>query len=198
MNLLIYTGCRRGEILGLQWNNIDFKENSIYIKNNLQYSTDRGIYVETPKTEQSKRYLPINEEIVELLKQYKKESNLNRLKMGSKWQDSGFVFTQENGNPMHPDSLTDYCNKFRKKYNKIISESNNQDGTNLKLIPHIHPHLFRHTCVSLLIAKGVDIITASNVLGHSRPSTTTDIYSHLLKKSKIKAMETLKDVLKED
>lgn len=52
--------------------------------------------------------------------------------------------------------------------------------------------------VIFLIAKGVDIITASNVLGHSRPSTTIDIYSHLLKKSKIKAMETLKDVLKED
>lgn len=52
--------------------------------------------------------------------------------------------------------------------------------------------------VIFLIAKGIDIITASNVLGHSRPSTTTDIYSHLLKKSKIKAMETLKDFLNDD
>ena len=66
-----------------------------------------------------------------MLKFYKKECNMKKLSLGSVWFDSGYIFTQENGKPMHPDTLTDYCTKFRNKYNKQIEQDNaNRDKTN--------------------------------------------------------------------
>ncbi len=76
---------------------------------------------------------------------------------------------------MHPDSPTDWLAKFSKRHN----------------LPPIHPHLFRHTQASLLIAEGVDIMTVSKRLGHAKVSTTLDIYSHALAKSDEKARNAL-------
>lgn len=197
LNLLIFTGCRRGEIMGLKWNKIDFKKNQIQIDTNLLYSKEKGIYEDTPKTEQSKRTIKLPAEVMELLKTYKKQYNENRLALGDKWHNTDFLFTQENGNPMHPDTLTDYCNEFSKKYNKIIAKENKgkKEKEKLKLLPHINPHAFRHTQASLLFFNGTDSTTISKRLGHSKVSTTTDIYSHLMEKADETASETLADLL---
>lgn len=196
MNLLIFTGCRRGEIMGLKWNKIDFKNNRITIDTNLLYSKELGIYEDTPKTEQSKRTIAIPKELCDLLKVYKKEYNKKRLMFGSFWVDTNFVFTQENGKAMHPDSLTDYCTKFENRYNKIIKEENKTRGKNdkLKLLPHINPHAFRHTQASLLFFNGKDPITISKRLGHAKVSTTTDIYSHIMQKADEGTSDTLANI----
>ena len=197
MNLLIFTGCRRGEIMGLKWNKIDFKNNLVTIDTNLLYSKERGIYEDTPKTEQSKRVINIPITVMELLKTYRKEYNTKRLALGSYWHDTGFVFVQENGKPMHPDTLTDYCNKFTKKYNAIIQKENQKrpEKAKAKLIPHINPHAFRHSQASMLISSGLDIATVSKRLGHAKTSTTSDIYTHLLQKSDKKASNSLENLL---
>ena len=83
--MLVFTGCRRGEIMGLKWNKIDFKNNQITIDNNLLYTKDKGIYEDTPKTEQSKRTIKIPAQVMELIKEYKKEQNKNRLALGTYW-----------------------------------------------------------------------------------------------------------------
>lgn len=197
MNLLIFTGCRRGEIMGLKWNKVDFKNNLITIDNNLLYSKDRGIYEDTPKTEQSKRIINIPDEIMELLKRYKKEYNTKRLALGSYWHDTGFVFVQENGKPMHPDTLTDYCSKFTKKYNAIIQEENQKrpDKEKAKLIPHINPHAFRHSQASMLVHTEIAPIIISKRLGHAKISTTTDIYSHIFNNADKQASQALAELL---
>ena len=87
--------------------------------------------------------------------------------------------TAEDGQPMHPDSPTDWLAKFSKRHN----------------LPPIHPHKFRHTQASLLISEGVDILTVSKRLGHAKVSTTLDIYSHVLAKSDEKASDTLDDLI---
>jgi len=197
LNLLIFTGCRRGEIMGLKWSKINFKNNQIKIDINLLYAKDRGIYEDTPKTEQSKRTITIPVELIDLLKTYKKQYNEHRLALGSKWNNTNFLFTQENGNPMHPDTLTDYCNEFSKKYNKVIDKENKgkKESEKLKLLPHINPHAFRHTQASLLFFSGADCTTISKRLGHSKVSTTTDIYSHLMQKADETASDTLANLL---
>ena len=130
---------------------------------------------------------------MELLKTYRKEYNTKRLALGSYWNDTGFVFVQENGKPMHPDTLTDYCSKFRNKYNAIIEEENSKKShkETLRLLPHINPHAFRHTQASILILSGLDCTTVSKRLGHAKTSTTTDIYGHLLQKADAKASNIL-------
>lgn len=93
LNLLIFTGCRRGEIMGLKWSKIDFKNKQIKIDTNLLYAKDKGIYEDSPKTEQSKRTISIPTELVNLLKTYKKQYNEHRLELGDKWKDTNFLFT---------------------------------------------------------------------------------------------------------
>lgn len=197
LNLLIFTGCRRGEIMGLKWSDIDFKNNMINIKRTLLYSKDRGIYEDTPKTEQSKRSISVPVKVIEVLKSYKKEYNTKRLSLGTAWTDTGFIFVQENGKPMHPDTLTDYCSSFRTKYNNLITKENKEKSNKDKmpLLPHLNPHAFRHSQASMLILSGLDCATVSKRLGHAKISTTTDIYSHIMKKADEKASNTLENIL---
>ncbi len=197
LNLLIFTGCRRGEIMGLQWSDIDFKNNLINIKRTSLYSKDRGIYQDTPKTEQSKRSISVPAKVMELLRVYKKEYNTKRLALGTAWTDTGFILVQENGKPMHPDTLTDYCSSFRTKYNNIIEKENkDRPKTNkLPLLPHINPHAFRHSQASMLILSGLDCATVSKRLGHANISTTTNIYTHILHEADKKASDKLENIL---
>lgn len=86
-------------------------------------------------------------------------------------EPADFLFIQEGaklGYPMHPDSPTDYLAKFSKKNN----------------LPHIHPHIFRHTLASVLCLNDMDITTISKFLGHQNVSTTLNVYSHILEKGK--------------
>jgi len=196
MQLLIFTGCRRSEIIGLKWDKINFKENTITIDMNVLYTKDRGVYTDTTKTEASNRVITIPSELIMLIKQYKREYNSIRMALIDKWHNENFVFVQETGMAMHPDSLTDYCSKFRKKYNKIIAERNKDlpQAEQLKLIPRINPHSFRHSQASLLFFNGNDAITISKRLGHAKVSTTTDIYSHIMQKADEVASDTLANI----
>lgn len=178
--LMIDTGARRGEIMALRWSSIDFKNNKVEIKRNLLYSTDRGIYEDTPKTGKS-RTITVNPSVMDLLRRYKKEQTLLRFKMGERWENTGYCFTRDNGLPMHPDSPTDYLNKFSKKYD----------------LPHIHPHKFRHSQVSLLMHAGVDLLTISKRVGHEQASTTSNMYAHMLAKADSEASDAISDLLYE-
>ena len=167
VHLFLITGARRGEILGLKWKNVDFEKNQIYICNNVLYTSDRGIYEDTPKTEKSIRYIALPKETMMLLQQYRAWQNEYKLSVGKAWKEKDFVFTQEDGEPMHPDSVTDWLKKFSKRNN----------------LPHINPHAFRHTMASILYYNGVDTISISKRLGHAQPSTTANIYAHVIEQA---------------
>lgn len=177
--LYIDTGARRGEILGLKWSDVDFKTNKIQINNNLQYTPERGIYLEESTKNYEERTISISPEIMRVFYEHKKEQLQQKLERGTFWHDTGFCFTQENGNPMNPDSINGWLTKFSDKYN----------------LPYIHPHKFRHTHASLLYDAGEDPVTISKRLGHKRVSTTQDIYSHLMKGSDERASDKIANLL---
>ena len=106
------TGARRGELLGLKWSAVDYSGNRIHIENNILYAADWGIYEDTPKTETSVRWVTLPAETMALLKTWKAHQDGERLRLGEYYQDRGFVFAQENGQPMHPDGVTDWMKKF--------------------------------------------------------------------------------------
>jgi Site-specific recombinase XerD len=177
-HLLLITGCRRGEILGLKWSAIDQDKCVLNIVNNLSYSPERGIYETSLKTESSTRFIAVPSETIELLREYKAwQDELIRLN-GDRWHALDFLFTQDDGKPMHPDSVTDWLNKFSNKYE----------------LPHINPHAFRHSMASLLYFNGVDSVSISKRLGHSKVSTTTDIYSHIIREADEQNAEKLADI----
>ena len=163
VHLLLITGARRGEVLGLKWDKVDFEGNRIFICNNILYRADVGIYESSPKTERTRRYVALPTETMQLLRQYRAWQAEERLRLGEYYQNQGFVFAQDNGNPMHPDSVTNWLKKFSRHD-----------------LPHINPHAFRHTMASMLYFNGVDSVSISKRLGHAQVSTTANIYAHVL------------------
>ena len=177
-HLFLITGARRGEILGLKWSAVDYKNNRIHIENSVLYSADRGIYEDTPKTETSIRWVSLPVETMQLLRQWQRHQTEERLKLGDKYIDHGFVFGQDDGQPMHPDSVTSWMKKFSERHS----------------LPHINPHAFRHTMASMLYYKRVDTISISKRLGHAQPSTTANIYAHVIEDADQQNADILADI----
>lgn len=178
VHMLLITGARRGEILGLKWDKVFFEESKVQICNNVLYRADRGIYEDTPKTSTSGRFIALPAETMQLLRQYKAWQNEERLHLGEYYDYQGFVFSQDNGKPMHPDSVTSWLSKFSKRHG----------------LPHVNPHAFRHTMASMLYFNGVDSVSISKRLGHSKVSTTTDIYAHVIAAADQKSADILADI----
>lgn len=168
VNLMMDTGCRRGEILGLKWDAIDFEKNRIHIFRNIQYTPDKGIYLDTPKTMKSDRYIIVPSESMRLLRDLRKWQAEEIIGKGEYYQNEGFVFAQDNGKPMHPDSVNDWLRKFNARHPEL---------------PKINPHAFRHTMATVLLSEGMDIVGVSRRLGHAKASTTVNIYAHLVDES---------------
>ena len=178
VHMLLITGARRGEVLGLKWDNVDFENNRVYICNSVLYSADVGIYESTPKTEKSKRYIYLPTETMALLRAYRAWQIAERERLDGYYLDRGFVFAQDTGAPMHPDSVTDYLKKLSKRYG----------------LPHLNPHAFRHTLASMLYYNGVDSVSISKRLGHAQVSTTSNIYAHVIESADRKNAEILSDI----
>ena len=168
--ILIDTGCRRGELMGLQWHCVDLDKGIMMIKQALLYTKDKGVYVGPPKTGRP-RAVCLAPETIEVLKKWKMEQLRTKIRHADIWQDTGFIFTKDDGAAMHPDSITDWLNKF--------SDAND--------LPHIHPHAFRHTVASILISSGIDPVTTANELGHADANTTNAIYAHQIARARAEA-----------
>ena len=179
IHMLLVSGARRGEIAGLKWDKVDFFNNQIEICNNLLYDGKNGVYETTPKTEESNRFVKLPPETMELLKTWMKQCNLLKSTNKEIWNDTNFVFIQDNGNPIHPQSVSRWFERF--------CERND--------LPKISIHKLRHTAASILIDSGASIATVSRRLGHSQISTTLNIYTHQIKKRDEAAAENIGGVI---
>lgn len=177
-HMLLVTGCRRGEIMGLKWDKVDFKTNRVKIDRELIISKSKGVHESTTKTNDI-RYLTLPTETMVLLRKYKREQLRVQLANGDRWIDSGYVFTQDNGDHMNPNSVTGWLYGFSRRHG----------------LPHINPHAFRHTVASVLLANGTDIVTVAAQLGHASASTTENFYAHIIEENKAKASECIADIL---
>lgn len=179
VHLFIITGCRRGEIGGLLWKNVDWDNQQIYIDRAILYSSEVGIYEGKPKTKTSNRWIKLPKETMVLLEDYRGWQDEYKLMWGDKWIESGHVFTKETGGPFHPTTI-----------NAILSDFAAKHG-----LPHINPHAFRHTQASILFFNRVDAVSISRRLGHAHVSTTTDIYSHIINQSEERVNDCIAEVV---
>lgn len=175
MNVMISSGARLGEVMGLKWNCVDFNNSRILIRNNLLYSSKRGLYETTTKTEQE-RYVSLPDSVMAMLKEWKAEQQ--GISGGVSFK--GYLFTGVDGiSPMYPDAVGDFLNRFSKRHG----------------FPHLHAHAFRHTQATLLIANGSDIVSVSKRLGHSNVTTTMDIYAHEIAKADKQSANAIDNLL---
>lgn len=160
--LALDSGCRRGELTGLTWDDIDFEKSLIHINKTTQYLPDYGIFEKGTKSETSNRNIYITDTTINVLRKYRISQNEKKLLLGEKWGNSKRVFTTEAGADMHPDTPSKILEKIIKKYN----------------LKRITFHGLRHTSVSLQIAGGTQIQIISKRAGHSDVSFTHKTYSH--------------------
>lgn len=179
VNLLLASGCRRGELLGLKWDKVDWARKTIRIDCAMHYAADRGLFEGPPKTRDSIRTLVIPEETLELLREHKLLQQEESLSQGSRWKESPYIFTGEHGGPMNPSQLGNWLTRFEKRHG----------------LPHLNPHAFRHTMTSLLLFSGVDSISVSHRLGHSSVATTTNIYGHLMKQAEEQISGRMEEII---
>ena len=177
--LTVFTGVRLGELMGLEWQDVDLKNGIICINRSSQYLSDMGVFTKTPKTESSIREIAIPEFIISLLEEYKLWYEEQKSIYGELWTNSDRLFVQADGKPMHPSSIS----KWFVRYVSTIG------------LPVINFHGLRHTNASLLVAQNVDIAVISARLGHAQISTTLDFYVHPLLSHNRKAGYALENLL---
>lgn len=194
-HLSLLGGFRRGELVALNWEDIDFINRAITVDKAVIKTARFGQMISTPKTESSYRTVVVPQKCIDMLddlltmqKEQCQHSNWEGMPIDRIMENP--VFTQQNGTRMYLDSPTAKFDKIIKSYNAYIEEQaqNIQDENIRKLklaekLPEITLHDLRHSFCTLLISNGVDIVTVSKLAGHSNPSVTTNIYAHLLKKN---------------
>lgn len=177
--LTVFTGVRLGELMGLEWQDVDFKNGIISINRSSQYLSDMGVFTKVPKTESSIREIAIPEFIISLLEEYKLWYEEQKSVYGELWTNSDRLFVQADGKPMHPSTIS----KWFVTYVGQIG------------LPVINFHGLRHTNASLLVAQNIDIAVISARLGHAQISTTLDFYVHPLLSHNRKAGYALENLL---
>ena len=177
--LLVLGGLRRGECLGLFWENVDFENNTLSIKNNLLNVRSKGVYLDSPKTKKSKRTITLPSVCFQLLLELKeKQEILKEMYMGS-WIDTEYVFKDEVGNYFNPSRLSRQWKAFTKRHK----------------LKHIRLHDLRHTCATYLLSHNTPIATVSKKLGHSNIYTTLDVYTHPVDNDDLEASKLLNDMV---
>ena len=177
--LTVFTGVRLGELMGLEWTDVDFKNGIISINRSSQYLSDMGVFTKVPKTESSIREIAIPEFIISLLEEYKLWYEEQKAIYDELWMNSDRLFVQADGKPMHPSTISKWFVKFVEQIG----------------LPVINFHGLRHTNASLLVAQNIDIAVISARLGHAQISTTLDFYVHPLLSHNRKAGYALENLL---
>ena len=163
--LALDTGMRKGELMGLKWEDIDFTKATININKQRHYVQGFGTIEDRTKTEAGNRTVTVSKIAISLLRTYKYEQNKNRLKLGTAWISTPYVFVHENGRAISSNLPYKWFVDFLKRHN----------------LPKITFHQLRHTNASILIASGEDIVTVSGRLGHADKNVTLNTYSHMIK-----------------
>ena len=178
--IAIMTGLRRGEIIGLHWNDIDFNTGNVSIKRSVQYLIGKGVSEKAPKTETSNRTITFPTYCLSLLKELQKESLMQRILLGSKYTINDNVFVTDIGNIMHPDTITSWFAKFIKKNN----------------LRKIRFHDLRHTSATILLSEGINIKTVSKQLGHNNIAITNR-YIHALESANKQVADVFDSIVNE-
>jgi integrase len=180
--LAITTGLRRGELLALRWQDIDFEGQSLQVRRTVDFFAGHGGYVETePKTAKGRRKITLPPFVIDVLKQHRVEQLELRLKACTAWEEHDLVFTGLHGNYLNPRYIL-------KMFAQLLQEAS---------LPHLRFHDLRHSAATLLLGMGVHPKVVQEILGHSTISMTMDTYSHVLPSMQKEAMEKWGDVFRD-
>ncbi|MQB00399.1 MAG: tyrosine-type recombinase/integrase [Actinobacteria bacterium] len=175
------TGMRRGEVLGLRWQDIDFDRRRLAIRHTI-ISIDYRVEISEPKTARGRRSVALDGGTVAALRAHRAAQNQEKLMLGEAYRDAGLVFCRADGTPVHPD-------RFTQMFDKHVKECD---------LPRIRLHDLRHTHATLALAAGIHSKVVSERLGHSTVAFTMDVYSHAIPSMEAEAAETIAKLVRGD
>lgn len=161
--VLLATGMRRGEVLGLRWQDVDWDRRRLHVRQCV-VSLGGSMAIQPPKSRAARRVIPVDASILDALASHLSRQSERKAIFGAVWQDHDLVFASEVGTPINPRNLD-------RDFHKWVARAG---------VPKIRIHDIRHTVVTMAIASGSPIKAASVYFGHAKTSTTMDIYTHAL------------------
>jgi integrase len=175
----LFTGLRRSELLGLQWQHVELDGKLLHVRQALE-QTHAGIRIKGPKTQAGRRTIALPDIVVDALREHRREQLELRMKLGlGRLADDAFVFANLDGSPQSPAGLTMEWYRVARKLD----------------IADITWHSFRHTHASMLIASGLDVVQIARRLGHSSPNVTLGVYAHMFKNTDSRAADIINAAL---
>ena len=179
LTLAVYSGFRNGELMGLEWKDVDWENNVISVRRTSNYTVTDGNYTDTPKTKSSIRSLKLPQQVFDVLSELRERQLKNKENLGTKWIDSDRLFVTEIGKPLNRGSPYKWQREFTERHGMRFCDI----------------HSLRHFNATVLINAGVDTATVSSALGHSNISTTTNIYFHAIREAQARTGEAIAAVL---
>jgi integrase len=171
-------GLRQGEALGLRWGDIDLQARTLRVNAALQ-RFDKRLQLVEPKTERSRRTLPLPETICAALRAHRVRQLEEKMLAGEHWQETGLAFTTSIGTPLDPRNVV-------RRFHGLLKKAG---------LPRLRFHDLRHSCASLLLAQGVELRAIMDILGHSQISITADLYTHVMPAMKRDAADLMNAIL---
>lgn len=176
--LMLATGLRRGEALGLHWSDVDLDGGTLRVRWTLT-RTSKGLQLGEPKTEKSRRSVPLPRSTVAALRAHRQQQATEQLAAGEAWRDSDLLFTTEVGTPLEPRNVL-------RRFETLAERAGLRD---------VHLHTLRHSAASFLLAAGTHTKVVQEHLGHSSYAITADIYSHVAPEQRREAADRLDEAL---
>jgi integrase len=178
LHLALSTGMRRGELLGLQWENLDWIERTINVEKQLSKPPYSSGLFQPLKTKSSRRIVAVGEPTILVLREHYEQQRLMRLRAGNRWIENGLIFTNSKGGPLCPSHMT-------RVFKQLLPTG----------FPRIRFHDLRHTAATIMINNNLPVTPVSKQLGHARKSTTYDMYVHSTDKLQFEAAELLDSLI---
>ncbi|MFJ5118400.1 tyrosine-type recombinase/integrase, partial [Kitasatospora sp. NPDC088548] len=161
--LALRTGLRKGELLGLRWEDLDHSSGTASIRRTLQRTRTGGLTTLPTKTVSSERRIALPAPCLLSLRTHRKQQAQAKEKAGAGWMDSGHVFTRPDGHPIEPTTLT-------RHFNALLRRAH---------LRQIRFHDLRHSTATLLLEQGVELVVIKELLGHAHIGVTATVYAHV-------------------
>ena len=199
--VMLGTGCRVGEVIGLRWEDCDFAEETISINHSLLYRQKEPggaceFMVSTPKTETGIRVIPMATEVKRALEQERQFQTevcpANIIIDGY----SNFIFTSQTGGVLSPHTVNRAIERIRTAYNSQETELANQEQREPQLLPHFSAHTLRHTFCARFCEHETNLKVIQEIMGHASITTTMDVYNHVTLEQKIASFKRLGETYK--
>lgn len=194
--VLLGTGCRIGECLGLRWQDLDFEKRIVYVRRSVSYYAAVGakqceMHVSSPKTEAGIRSIPMLDVVKDAFEMEAEAQEVTGKNTQVIDGISGFIFTNRFGDVPNPQTVNDAIRRICRHYNEEETIRAKREQREAILLPHFSCHYLRHTFATRLCENETNLKVIQDIMGHRNIETTMDIYAEATDQKKQESLENL-------